>query len=131
MKPVDGKVEIVWFERSNGRCPGKVFFDGCIRAFQNKFKGSFGALLDQGLKYENQQRFHALHGDGRPLWEFKEADHRLFCAREVREGGELRIVLFGGWVKATKKGKGKTRQEDQEISKAVGLYNEYREEVTK
>jgi len=75
-----------------------------------------------GTAYENHQRFHSLRGDGKPLWEFKEHDHRLYCARLPRGAGRMDIVLFNGWIKERN---GRTEREDREIEKAVSLYNEF------
>jgi hypothetical protein len=88
-----------------------------------KFSGSFLALMSTGAEYCNQQRFCSLHGEGKPLWEFKEHDHRLYCYRQVaRDSRMVKIVLLNGWVKD--KG-GRTKREDREIEKALGLYREF------
>jgi len=89
-----------------------------------RFNGQIRALADMGgAEYENHQRFCPLHGAGKPLWEFKEHDHRLYCARITRPAGRpLDVVLLSGWIK-DKKGKGK--EETREIDKAKSLYNEF------
>jgi hypothetical protein len=77
---------------------------------------------DCGAEYENQQRFHALHKKGKPLWELKEHDHRLYCARLLRGTGNMDIVLFNGWKKDKD---GRSDREDREIDKAISIYNEF------
>ncbi len=75
-----------------------------------------------GASYENHQRFCPLHGAGKPLWEFKEHDHRLYCARLPRPEGRMDVVLFNGWIKDKR---GKTDKEAREIEKAIGLHSEF------
>ena len=87
----------------------------------DRFKGQFQTLTVMGAKYHNQQRFWGLSGDGKPLWEFKEHDHRLYCARLVMEE-RIIAVLFSGWIKDKK---GKTEREKREVSRAITLYNEF------
>ena len=60
--------------RINQRCPSADFLKGIEKAMRRRFDGQLDALSKDGgdIQYENQQRFHALHGDGKPLWEFKE-----------------------------------------------------------
>jgi hypothetical protein len=91
-----------------------------------KFRGSLDALMKMGTLYVNQQRFTPLHGEGRPLWEFKEFDHRLYCHRHA-EGNFVRIVLLSGWVKEKK---GRTEREDREIQRAQDIYAEYLSELS-
>jgi hypothetical protein len=86
-----------------------------------KFKGQFDALMKMGAAYQNGQRFHALHGKGKPLWEFKEHDHRLYCCRKVLTAAIVEVVLLSGWIKQKE---GKTDKENREIEKAVTLYTE-------
>lgn len=74
-----------------------------------------------GARYNNQQRFWSLSGNGKPLWEFKEHDHRLYCARLVK-GEKIIVVLFNGWIKDKP---GKTERETREIQKALDLYKEF------
>jgi hypothetical protein len=65
-----------------------------------KFNGSFLALMSTGADYCNQQRFWPLHGAGKPLWEFKEHDHRLYCSRQVaKDAKNVKVVLLYGWTK--------------------------------
>lgn len=109
------------FERPGGRCPAARFLDNCDGKQKKKFDGSFGSLLRMGARYINSQRFKPLQNQGKPLWEFKEFDHRIYCVRRVF-GVKLRIVLLWGWVK-DKAGKGK--QEQNEIETALNLYSEY------
>lgn len=85
-----------------------------------KFAGSFNALTQMGAQYQNSQRFTPLHGAGKPLWEFKEFDHRLYCHRGIT-GGAVVIALLNGWVKDKTKGK----REDQEIARALSLFSEF------
>jgi hypothetical protein len=98
------------------------FLDECTKAVRDKFQGAFAAVAEMGESYVNQQRFWPLHRKGRPLWEFKEHDHRLYCSREVQRDRSVEIVCFHGWVKQKK---GKTRQEDTEIDKALALHGEH------
>lgn len=89
---------------------------------EKKFKGSFDALIKMGAAYQNQERFRALHGEGKPLWEFKEFDHRLYCYRHQDKNNVLLVVLLTGWVKQKK---GKTDIEGREITRAQNLYCEF------
>lgn len=84
--------------------------------------GQFDALTKMGARYINSQRFTSLRGVGKPLWEFKEFDHRLYCFRRVIPPNSVVIVLLSGWVKQKK---GKTNKEQREIQKAMDLYNEF------
>lgn len=86
-----------------------------------KFKGSFHALTLMGSDYVNDQRFKPLTGKGKPLWEFKEFDHRLYCVRTVF-GDSVEIVLLNGWSKYKK---GKSREEPSQVDRALLLYEEY------
>lgn len=89
----------------------------------NKFKGPFDAIMKTGADYCNDVRFKRLGGLGKPLWEFKEHDHRLFCHRQVVQGTKfVQIVLLSGWVKQQK---GKTQEEQREVEKAKRLYEEF------
>jgi hypothetical protein len=90
-----------------------------------KFAGQFDALTKVGAAYSNQQRFWGLHGAGKPLWEFKEHDHRLYCVRQV-VGQSVTVILLNGWVKQKR---GKTEQENREIEKALNLYGEFLKET--
>lgn len=88
-----------------------------------KFAGSFVALMKMGGDYCNQQRFWGLRGAGKPLWEFKEHDHRLFCHRYVVQASKsIQVFLLCGWVKDKR---GRTGKEDREIEKAKALYEEF------
>ncbi len=79
--------------------------------------------MNTGADYCNQQRYWPLHGDGKPLWEFKEHDHRLYSYRHVVQGTKsVQIFLFHGWVKEKR---GRTEKEDREIEKAKTLYEEF------
>ena len=86
----------------------------------SRFDGSFGGVTQIGARYVNSQRFKPLKDKGKPLWEFKEFDHRLFCLRR-QHGEEVTVVLLSGWVKD--KG-GRSKEEEREISRAHGLADE-------
>jgi hypothetical protein len=87
-----------------------------------KLSGGFQALTVMGKDYVNDQRFRPLTKKaGKPLWEFKEHDHRLYCARIVR-GNAVEIVLLHGWSKDKE---GPSREEDQQIATAISLYEEF------
>jgi hypothetical protein len=73
-----------------------------------------------GRTYYNPQRFKALIGNGKPLWEFKEFDHRLYCYREC-SGETVTVILLNGW---TKQKKGKSKDEVAEIERAHRLFDE-------
>lgn len=94
---------------------------------RKRFAGQFCALGQYGLPYHNQERFRALGGDGKPLWEFKEHDHRVYCFRQPTKliPGSVTIVLFNGWIKDKK---GKTGEEKREIDRALNLYSEFSQE---
>jgi hypothetical protein len=109
------------YERSGGRNPAQKFLDEIERPMRKKFIGQFDALSKQGASYENEQRFRPLRGKGKPLWEFKEHDHRLYCSRSVVDQSKVEIVLLSGWVKDKE---GKTDKEDREIKKALDYMNE-------
>ena len=88
-----------------------------------KFNGAFLAIMTLGADYCNYVRFKTLTGDGKPLWEFKEHDHRLFCHRQVVQGTKfVLIILFTGWVKEKR---GRSEREDREIEQAKRLYEEF------
>jgi hypothetical protein len=91
---------------------------------RQRFKGQFHSLSGTGSKYVNQERFWPLRNEGKPLWEFKEHDHRLYCCRVLKEQ-QMIVVLFNGWVKDKE---GKAKQEKREIQKALDLYAEFIEE---
>jgi hypothetical protein len=86
-----------------------------------RFAGQFAALTVQGASYCNHQRFWPLQGGGKPLWEFKEHDHRLYCYRRAVQDS-VAVVLLRGWVKDKR---GKTIKENHEIEKALALYLEF------
>jgi hypothetical protein len=118
---------IVKYERgSNQRCPADDFLDDIERPMRNRFLGQFDALGKDGggSAYCNQQRFRPLTGAGKPLWEFKEHDHRLYCSRKegLRDSRTVTVVLFNGWVKDKD---GRTQKEDREIDKALTLHREF------
>ena len=74
-----------------------------------------------GAEYYISQRFKALIGDGKPLWEFKEHDHRLYCERRVIDGKRVSVVLLSGWIKDKK---GKSKREKNEVATAQTLLRE-------
>jgi hypothetical protein len=113
---------VYMLQRETGRCPAADFLAGCQTPMVKRFNGSFGALIQMGADYVSHERFRPLKQQGRPLWEFKEHDHRLYCIREVN-GKIASVVLLNGWVK-DKAGKANT-QEAREIAKAKSLYEEY------
>lgn len=94
---------------------------------RKRFRGQFYALGQIGSEYCNHERFRPLTGDGKPLWEFKEFDHRLYCFRQPtnRIPGSVTIVLFNGWIKDKK---GKRDEEKREITRAMNLYKEFSQE---
>ena len=112
---------IVRFGRAGGRCPADDFLSGTQPRMRKRFLGQFDALTKQGPNYCNSQRFTPLHGHGKPLWEFKEHDHRLYCSRQLY-GNYLVVVLLSGWVKDKK---GRTDKENREIQKALDVYSEF------
>lgn len=117
-----GLARIVRYERAvNGRCPASDFLRELEGRERKKFAGQFDALTKIGSSYENHQRFTPLRGAGKPLWEFKESDHRLYCHRRS-VGKYVEVVLFNGWVKDKA---GKTDREDREIAKAQSLLEEF------
>lgn len=89
---------------------------------QRRFGGQMHSLArsDDPVEFCNPQRFKPLHGAAKPLWEFKEDDHRLYCVRFVH-GKHLTVVLLDGWVK----GGNRKNREDREIEKALGLLDEF------
>ena len=93
-------------------------------AVLRKFKGQFHCLGTMGARYCVHERFKPLHGKGKPLWEFKEGHHRLYCVRLVRDNGMI-IVLLNGWIKDRR---GKSDREAREIDRAIGLYAEFKAE---
>jgi hypothetical protein len=86
-----------------------------------KLRASFHALTIMGADYCNDQRFRPLTKAGRPLWEFKQHDHRLYCARIVR-GTAVEIILLHGWSKDKE---GKSKEENNQVATAMTLYEEY------
>lgn len=109
------------FRRKNQRCPAKDFLSGCGPNMLKKLKGAFHALTVMGSEYVNDQRFKPLTGKGKPLWEFKEFDHRLYCVRNVN-GSFVEIILLNGWSKDKE---GKSKEEPLHVERAILLYEEY------
>jgi hypothetical protein len=117
---------IYCFVRKGGRCPSQNFLKGCEKRWANKFRGSFYALTVQGKSYENHERFKPLtRKEGKPLWEFKEHAHRLYCIRTVK-GDAVDIILLHGWSKDKE---GRSKEEDLQIATAMSLFEEYRAET--
>lgn len=111
------------FTRASGRCPSSDFLDGLERRDRKKFEGSFDALTKVGPTYYNEQRFKALIGDGKPLWVFKEHDHRLYCHRQTDASNtRVDVVLLDGW---TKDKEGRNKQELHKVQAAQGLLREF------
>jgi hypothetical protein len=114
------------YMRAGGRCPAGEFLNDLESRMLKKFKGQFDALTKMGADYCNYERFKSLGGAGKPLWEFKEFDHRLYCHRRVTSSvTSVEIVLLNGWVKEKR---GRTEKEDREITRAQSLYSEFLEE---
>jgi hypothetical protein len=88
-----------------------------------KFEGSFATVTKMGADYQIHERFKPLHGEGKPLWEFKEHGHRLYCIRVTGAAGSVTIVLLNGWKK-DKVGRG-ANEERQKIKNAQRLREEY------
>lgn len=114
------------FRRSNGRSPVADFLSSLDKPSRNKLKGEFMAVTIKGRSHENHQRFRALKDKGKPLWEFKEFDHRVYCCR-ICTGEKVECILLFGW---TKQKSGKSREEDAAIASAKRLYDEYQLEKT-
>jgi hypothetical protein len=119
---VRGEFGVVYaFIRPNGRCPACDFLQSLTVNLQNKFNGLFDAFVKQGAVFENYIEFKLLHGKGKPLWEFKQHEPRIYTVRE-RFGERFAIaVLLDGWVKG-KSGKGK--EEKTRIASAITLYHD-------
>ncbi len=81
-----------------------------------------------GKAYHAEQRFKPLKGEGKPLWEFKEHDHRLYCLRTVVDVDFLEIVLLDGWVKDKA---GKSDEERRQVTHALALSSEWRQSKSK
>lgn len=92
---------------------------------RKKFAGQLNTLTIQGTDYVNQQRLKPLTGAGKPLWEFKEHDHRLYCFRKQGPAKTIQVVLLSGWAKQKT---GRSSKEDREVERAIGLYNEFMNE---
>jgi hypothetical protein len=116
---------VMKYVRANERCPADSFLDSLDPKMCKRFAGQFDAISKMGSEYENHQRFTPLRGRGKPLWEFKEHDHRLYCFRRVLQARAVLIVLFGGWIKQKA---GRTDKEDREIERAMQLYNDFMNE---
>lgn len=89
------------------------------KQMRDRFFGQFEAL-SKIPNYCNPQRFKPLVKKGKPLWEFKEFDHRIYCFRRA-VGNVLTIVLFSGWIKDKR---GRTNREDREVASAISLYED-------
>lgn len=93
-----------------------------------RFKGSFDAVTKMGARYQNRERFTPLHEEGKPLWEFKEHDHRLYAIRRQIGPRAVQVILLNGWVKDKS---GKSREEKVKIRTALSYYGEYCKEQMK
>jgi hypothetical protein len=112
----------VWrYRLANGRCLAKEFLDAIEKSMQDKFEGQFKAVSAIGRSYYNRERFKPLQDKGKPLWEFKQFDHRLYCCRECK-GEWVKIILLYGCVKQKS---GKTKSENAEIATAMRIFEEY------
>lgn len=118
-----GLMEVYFYPRQNGKSPAKDYWNSCDVKHRKKFQGSFDALGAMGADYVNRERFIGLTDEGKPMWEFKEFDHRFYCSREL-SGKSVRIVLLSGYVKD----KSKDKRERIEIAKAKTLLTEYLQE---
>ncbi len=107
--------------RVNGRCPSCDFLKALDSKTAKKFAGSFDALSKMGAPYTNPQRFKGLINGGKPLWEFKEHDHRLYCVRHV-EDQRVCVTLLDGWIKDKE---GRNKEELRRIQAAKNLYAEF------
>jgi hypothetical protein len=116
---------IVKYVRQNGKCPAHDFLSGIEQKMRKRFNGQFDAITKVGASYVNNQRFTPLRNNGKPLWEFKEHDHRLYCFRKVEPPDKVVIVLFSGWIKQKS---GKTNKEDREIEHAQLILEEFMKE---
>ena len=90
--------KVLLFQRSNGRMPVQSFLDGLTPGDRRKFQGNFMVFVDMGKEHENPQRLKPLRGKGKPLWEFKEHDHRIYCYRRIVGECAYAVLLFG-WTK--------------------------------
>jgi hypothetical protein len=111
------------FLRDSGRCPSSDFLSDLTAQTEKKFKGSFDALSKVGASYHNHERFRPLTKEGgKPLWEFKEFDHRLYCFRLQTSATLVDVVLLNGW---TKDKAGRSKEEDHKIKSAQTLLAEF------
>ena len=118
-----GKVFL--FVRDNTRVPVRAFLEELTGADQRKFQGNFRTLVQVGKTYRNRERFKPLRDEGKPLWEFKEHDHRIYCVR--REVGDcVYAVLLFGW---TKDKAGRHREETRSIERAQSYRWQAEEEL--
>jgi hypothetical protein len=113
---------VVKYVRPNKRCPANDFLGDIESKMRKRFDMQFDAISKTGATYINSQRFRPLQGAGKPLWEFKEHDHRLYCFRKVEPPNAVIIVLFSGWIKQKS---GKTDKENREIEHAHLIYSEF------
>ena len=117
---------VLLFKRGD-RIPAQDFLDNLTERDKKKFYGNFGAFVELGPRYRNLVRFKPLRDKGKPLWEFKEHDHRLYCLRR-QVGDHAYVVLLCGW---TKDKAGKHPQEARSIQRAQSLRNEVEADFTK
>jgi hypothetical protein len=74
-----------------------------------------------GARFQLHTQFKPLHREGRPLWEFKYFDHRLYAIRLQTDERSVTVILLSGWVKDKSKGK----EESSKIAVAMNLYQEF------
>lgn len=124
------KGQVLSYVRPTGRCPAAHFLESiCPAEVRAKFEGTFAAVTKMGDRLHFHERFTLLRGNGKPLWEFKQHAHRLYCLRIVtNSAGSVKIILLSGWKK-DKAGKGRN-EEGEEIKKAQRLREEYEKRVT-
>ena len=110
------------YVRPSSRIPAKEFLNDCEEIRRKKLKGLFRALTELGARFQLHQQFKPLHNEGKPLWEFKAFDHRLYAIREQISEMAVNVVLLNGWVKDKE---GKAKEERDKIAIAITLYQEY------
>ena len=71
-----------------------------------------------GSEYENGESFTALQRDGKPLWEFKEHELRLYCLRR-QIGNCVYVVLLNGWSKGANRSRQQTRESSERSHSGV------------
>lgn len=113
--------KVFFLQRRNGRVPVQDFLDDLTPGDRKKFQGNFMVFVEMGREHENPQRFKPLRRKGRPLWEFKEHDHRIYCYRRIVGECGYAVLLFG-WTKD----KGGIHNEE---TRSIERAQSYREEA--